>query len=183
MDDNRLFDVADVKRCSTCREIKPLAEYNRRTAAPYGHQPACRACNAAYHRANWHRHMAQIKARAERRRAAARAFVIEYLREHPCVDCGEADIVVLEFDHLRDKRANVGSLIGTSEIWRIQEEIAKCEVVCANCHRRRTAARANSYRHRDSGSWRVGVARLELATIRLKGDSSNQLSYTPDAAT
>jgi hypothetical protein len=53
---------------------------------------------------------------------------------------------VLEFDHLRDKRANVSSLVQNGELRRIRGEIEKCDVVCANCHRRRTARRGNWYR-------------------------------------
>lgn len=72
-----------------------------------------------------------------------------YLATHPCVDCGEDDVVVLEFDHLRDKTANVSALVaGFSGIKRVFQEIEKCEVVCANCHRRRTARAQNSYRLR-----------------------------------
>jgi hypothetical protein len=73
-------------------------------------------------------------------------LLIEYFESHSCVDCGETDPVVLEFDHLRDKSFDVGrKLIHTT--WKtILDEIAKCEVVCANCHRRRTARRRGSVR-------------------------------------
>ena len=90
--DERLFPVDEVKRCSTCKEVKPLDEFNRRSAAKDGRQWSCRDCNKAYHYAHWDRHMAQIKARRERQREIARAFIVEYLRAHPCVDCGEADV-------------------------------------------------------------------------------------------
>jgi hypothetical protein len=146
--DERLFPVDPVKRCCTCKQIKPLTEFNLLRKAKDGRQHSCRECNKAYHYANWDRHMAQIKARTKRLREEARAFVVEYLRAHPCVDCGETDIVVLEFDHLRDKRANVSYLIQTAEIRRIKEEIDKCEVVCANCHRRRTSQRGGWYKSR-----------------------------------
>jgi hypothetical protein len=92
--------------------------------------------------------MTQIRRRVRAQRTANQAFIVDYLRTHPCVDCGERDIVVLEFDHLRDKTASVSRLLAANSIRRIQQEIAKCEVVCANCHRRRTARRVNSYRHR-----------------------------------
>lgn len=69
-----------------------------------------------------------------------------YLLEHPCVDCGELDIVVLQFDHLPefDKGFEIGRAItGSTRSWdSVMAEIAKCEVVCANCHTRRTAARS-----------------------------------------
>ena len=66
--------------------------------------------------------------------------VVAYLHKHPCLDCGETDIRVLEFDHVRGtKVAPVSTMVGNGyAIVRIDKEIAKCEVRCANCHRRRT---------------------------------------------
>jgi hypothetical protein len=147
--EERLFPVDDVKRCCTCKQIKPLSEFNRMTRSKDGRQGSCRECNKAYHYAHWDRHMAQINARNRRMRRENRQRMVNLLRQSRCADCGEDDIVVLEFDHLRDKRWNIGAMISRNCEWaRILEEIAKCEVVCANCHRRRTARRANSYRHR-----------------------------------
>jgi hypothetical protein len=65
-----------------------------------------------------------------------------YFSTHPCVDCGEADPIVLEFDHIEKetKLAAVSELVWLQRPWRIiLEEIKKCEVRCANCHRRKTA--------------------------------------------
>ena len=82
--------------------------------------------------------------------------MIEYLRTHPCVDCGEADLVVLELDHLPEfeKKFEVSRAVGSStRSWNsISSGIEKCEVVCANCHRRRGARRGGFRRHLlDSG--------------------------------
>jgi L-lysine 2,3-aminomutase len=78
----------------------------------------------------------------------------QYLLEHPCVDCGNDDPVVLEFDHLRDKTYDISRLMSGWPWSTILAEIEKCEVVCANCHRRRTYARAGSAR---SGWTRVAA--------------------------
>ena len=110
----------------------------------------CRPCHAEYHRehylANKQRYIAQA-AVSKRKLALERTrFLIAYFEEHPCVDCGESDPVVLEFDHLRDKEFTIGTAL-TKRTWRaILEEIEKCEVVCANCHRRRTARRRGTLR-------------------------------------
>lgn len=67
-------------------------------------------------------------------------LVDAYVASHPCVDCGESDIRVLEFDHVRStKRGDVSLMVGRGSPWgRIETEIAKCDVRCANCHRRKT---------------------------------------------
>jgi hypothetical protein len=139
---------ARTKRCSGCGRFKPLEAFNRRSTAKDGLQWNCRQCNAAWHAANRAHHNALIRARNLRLRADNQQKLMEYLREHPCVDCGEPDVRVLEFDHLRDKVGDISVLV-RNWVWeRVLEEIAKCDVLCANCHRRRTLARANSYRTR-----------------------------------
>ena len=69
------------------------------------------------------------------------SYLVAFLREHPCVDCGETDPIVLEFDHLRDKRFSISKGVLDRSWESVLEEIGKCDVVCANCHRRRTAKR------------------------------------------
>lgn len=85
--------------------------------------------------------------RDRKKRKRNQDFILEYLKTHYCVDCGEDDPVVLEFDHLRDKEENISDLINQRKsLKRIKAEIAKCEVVCANCHRVRTAKNFGSYK-------------------------------------
>jgi len=115
-----------------------------------------RAERLEYARSHYARNSVDYKERARRRndavRKANRAFVAAYLSEHPCVDCGERDVLVLEFDHVRGvKKANVTDLVREAcSRRRLVLEIEKCEVRCANCHRRRTvnAARAAEKRPR-----------------------------------
>lgn len=76
------------------------------------------------------------------------ANLIAYLIAHPCVDCGEADPIVLEFDHVRGvKQFNIGEAISRGGAWDlISAEIEKCDVRCANCHRRKTTRECGWYR-------------------------------------
>jgi len=69
-----------------------------------------------------------------------RAKLIEYLTLHPCIDCGEDDPIVLDCDHLRDKKYNISYMMKRGYCWEsILQELEKCEIRCANCHRRRTS--------------------------------------------
>jgi hypothetical protein len=75
-----------------------------------------------------------------RYRERNRAFIREYLLGHPCVDCGERNPALLEFDHQRDKLREVSRMAWSSvPLEALTREIAKCEVRCVNCHTRRTA--------------------------------------------
>lgn len=68
-------------------------------------------------------------------------FVYNYLHTHPCVKCGYSDIRALDFDHINkeDKKENIKVLMnGTVSIVKLQSEIDKCQVLCANCHRIKT---------------------------------------------
>lgn len=72
-----------------------------------------------------------------------------YLACHPCVDCGQTDVRVLEFDHVRgNKSASITRLLTSSDWSTIETEIVKCEVRCANCHRIKTLERGKWWRSR-----------------------------------
>jgi hypothetical protein len=70
----------------------------------------------------------------------------EYALAHPCVECRERDPMVLEFDHVdRSAKEFTMSLLATRRYaWpTVTAEPAKCQVRCANCHRRRTAKQSD----------------------------------------
>jgi hypothetical protein len=126
--------------CGRCRQDLPLEAFNRlRDRRQYW----CRECFRAYFRERGALHLAQVRASSEARRERLRNFLRDYLATHPCSDCGETDIVVLEFDHVHGKQRNVSELLAGGVPQEVFEaEIARCDVVCVNCHRWRTASRA-----------------------------------------
>jgi len=74
-----------------------------------------------------------------------RQKIRQYLEQHSCVDCGESDPVVLEFDHVRGEKLFTISLNFCDRRWElIEEEIAKCDVRCTNCHLVRTIATSDN---------------------------------------
>ncbi len=87
----------------------------------------------------------------ERHRQANFENLWELLSVSSCVDCGETDPMVLEFDHLPPftKDFDISRAVaGSTRSWgAILDEIAKCDIVCANDHKRRTAKRGNFKRY------------------------------------
>jgi len=141
-----------MKNCTLCQTQKELSQFNKKSSNKDGLQNVCRECNAKrsrqYYAENREKHIAVILKRKNANIAESQQKIVEYLKSNPCVDCGESDIVVLEFDHQRDKFKAVSEMVLYGyNFKRIQEEIDKCEVVCANCHKRRTAKTFGYYKH------------------------------------
>jgi hypothetical protein len=132
-----------LRRCSRCERYLPESDFNRHAT---GRQWWCRECFRAYFRERGRLHRTQTAVSKAKRRSAATEFMAAYLARSACRDCGASDEEVLEFDHLAGKRRGVSDMrtMGYS-LRALREEVAKCEVVCVTCHRRRTARR---------GSWR-----------------------------
>lgn len=134
------------KTCPRCKEFFSFEVFgSRKKAGKFQPQPYCPECTKAYRREHYHSKPGPYKQRAlhnnPKRREDSRVVIYEYLKSHPCVDCGNSDVRVLEFDHLRDKVRGVAQLMGCSKD-RIMEEIEKCEVRCCNCHMIITGKRA-----------------------------------------
>jgi ferredoxin len=139
------------KRCYVCKEIKPIEEFHASAKSWDKHQAHCKACrksvDAWKYRGRTPEQQATYTRNERLRQRRIAEFVFAYLKQHPCVDCGESDPVVLEFDHVRGKKEyNISYMIKAVSLDKIVAEIEKCEVRCANCHRRVTAARMGSIR-------------------------------------
>jgi 5-methylcytosine-specific restriction endonuclease McrA len=78
-------------------------------------------------------------------------IVVRYLMNHPCADCGESDVRVLEFDHLHSKSNSICRMVANNvSVVKLEAELVKCQVLCTNCHRIKTAREQNSFKHRYS---------------------------------
>lgn len=137
-----------MKTCSRCKQEKPRERFSKASRSTDGLNAWCKDCFKAYERA---RYANGDRERKERNKAASvdrgRAFLWKVLTEAECADCGLADPLVLEFDHRdpSEKSANISELIPFG-IARIKREIDKCDIVCANCHRRRTIKQFGMWR-------------------------------------
>ena len=144
--------AASVRICARCHSEKPIEAFPIKDKARGTRRsyclPCCREYGKEHYRRNRPVYLRRTQARNTLIRPDRRAFIVEYFRTHPCVDCGIADPVVLEFDHREPsaKIAAVGHLMHTASFADLQVEIAKCDVRCGNCHRRKTLLQFGSYR-------------------------------------
>lgn len=132
------------KKCTKCGKLKDFDEFSWKHKNKKRH-PNCKACCKKVIQKHYNENKDVYKARAVLHTAYKRKShsrdVVKYLMEHPCVDCGEKDPIVLQFDHVRgSKKDNIAHMISGGYAWKtIKSEIDKCEVRCANCHTRKTA--------------------------------------------
>ena len=122
--------------CTKCKADKDPEDFHvRRSSKLRKRQPDCKSCRKISGK--------EYKEKCGKRN---REYIWNYLEARGCIDCGERNIIVLEFNHLRDKKYNISDMVykyTESSLKKIKEEIAKCEILCANCHVLKTAVQLN----------------------------------------
>ena len=133
-----------MRQCNHCGEFRSDEEFSWRYKSLGIRAPTCKACKAKfdhnYYKSRSDSHKQKISEQKASRRDAARNYMWNYLSTHSCIDCGESDPQLLEFDHVRGKkRGTVSQMVGQGfSLESIQDEISKCEVRCVSCHRKKT---------------------------------------------
>jgi hypothetical protein len=156
-----------MKTCPRCEKSKDAEKDFAKKRG--GKQPFCKACQSDYQKVYYRENKAAQIARCSKRRDEQenrnQRHLIEYLQTHPCVDCGETDITVLQFDHVRgEKKAELCRMVSSGSTWNsLLKEIAKCEVRCANDHARKTAKAQNNYKFQWAASVKVAQQALNLS--------------------
>lgn len=136
-----------MKTCSECKKEKPLSHfYQRRTGKrAEEYYEKCKSCmkrrGRRYYHKNKKRQLPLAIARTRKARKTKRNY-INKLKDRPCADCGvKHPHYVMDFDHRieGDKIVDVAQAVQKNwSLERIKKEVAKCDIVCANCHRIRT---------------------------------------------
>jgi hypothetical protein len=141
------------KICNCCGlERDAEQDFNWKDKQRGVRQTRCKACQSLVSKQHYENNKQVYMERSHARDAIVIADnqreLATYLGCHPCVDCGNNDIRVLEFDHVRGtKSGNISMMAKESRSWAtIEAEIAKCEVRCANCHRIKTSERGSFWR-------------------------------------
>jgi hypothetical protein len=134
-----------LKSCSICKESKPTAAFSRRKKNDQRLRSLCNACHrkdlvARY--LNNPEPQRQKSRERDKTEVRERVRLIETIRsESGCVVCGEMESCVLDFHHLvgnsKGREGGIPVARAAGKSWKaLYQELAKCIVVCANCHRK-----------------------------------------------
>ena len=141
-----------MKICSKCGQQKSVEEFAFRNKAKNIRRAECKACVRSGDKVRYQdpKRKAEIRENAARRRQELTDKVWAYKQGKKCADCPQTDPRTFEFDHLPGfkKTANISKMVTDLIGWsKILEEIQKCEIVCASCHRIRTHERGKWVRN------------------------------------
>ena len=139
--------IRSMKHCKSCDTIKKVTEFAINRSTKDGLQSQCKECRHLYYKTKVYPRLKEKDRLKKSNRAGYIKLRSEY-REHkskPCTDCGIMyPPYVMEFDHLGDKLYNISDIVRNGCKKKYLAEIAKCELVCSNCHRIRTHNRRHA---------------------------------------
>jgi hypothetical protein len=131
------------KHCTLCREDLPIEEFNKKKGSKDGLQNVCRECNKKrsrqYYAENRDKHLKVIYKNKKKYMDRAKVFVLG-VKSSGCASCEETEICCLDLHHFDPKKKDFliskVSQGGITSLDRIKKELAKCVVLCSNCHRK-----------------------------------------------
>lgn len=128
----------DKKICGKCKIEKSINEFSFKNKRKNIRHNACKDCWKEIRKISYEKDKSVTRKRNRRNKNKNQKWYNEYKSNLRCNRCPETHISCLEFHHNdpTEKEFNVSTLIGTYSIEKIREEIEKCEVLCANCHRK-----------------------------------------------
>lgn len=137
--------------CSRCKKEKIYTEFSFKNKAKDRRNSSCKDCMKLYRKEHYNRnkdyYIEKAKLLNEKVRERNQKIIIDYLLKNPCVGCGQDNILVLDFDHIdRSSKTNEVSKMITMSVKTLTNEIKKCQVLCANCHRIKTAKESDNYK-------------------------------------
>lgn len=130
------------KVCTVCGKRKALSKFYRRASSSDGVRSACKECSKTQQHAYTRTHLGQLVQSKKDRRARMRVWFQKLKSRAACKACGEDDPRCLDFHHRDPTEKEFKLADAIRQGWskkKIVEEIAKCDVLCANCHRKHHA--------------------------------------------
>lgn len=171
----------------TCPQCGATSSFGRNRARSDGLSVYCKACVRTYKNAYYDRTISKHRPPGDRpaymrKKNAEHKEQVNPLKDVPCLDCGRRfPPFCMEFDHVKEgKRHNIGEMTSWA-IKTVLVEIEKCELVCANCHRVRTALRRSVPQapNTDLPAWKYNKALQQQEKIASFRDWTASLKRAP----
>ena len=129
----------ETKQCSKCKRELPTTEFRWKNKAAGKLHSQCKDCQKAAEKI----HYQERKSRQDAVKETAvfqknrNIMLVEQYKECGCKKCGENRLYVLDFHHIspQNKTGVIAHMIKSSSAENLSEELQKCVVLCANCHR------------------------------------------------
>lgn len=125
----------ETKICTKCKLEKPITEFNNNKYKSDGKQSECKECHKLLCTNYYNRNKQHYRDNSRRKRKKIYDY-LNNIKSVGCYLCNEKDIACLDFHHLRDKEYTIANLVKNENFNKIKEEVAKCIVLCSNCHRK-----------------------------------------------
>lgn len=137
-----------MKKCTKCLIKKSDDSFSWKVKSKGRRSPVCKVCHKDYRDKHYLDNKDYYVDRAKEWKEKERVRFYSWLKTQHCLDCGNSDFRVLDFDHINDDKSfNIAEKVGNVTLETLMIEINKCEIVCANCHRIRTAERGDFYKY------------------------------------
>lgn len=130
-----------IKLCPVCSIEQPLTNFSFKNKAKQTYQSRCKSCHSKYLKAHYEANKDRYIFNVTRRKNEVKDL-IRKSKSVPCMDCKITyPYYVMDFDHRSEKSFELASSYQDHSMQQVKSEIAKCDVVCSNCHRERTQRR------------------------------------------
>ena|ERR1035437_178062 len=123
-----------MKTCNKCNETKEIEEFAFKIKIENKRKTICKKCERVYKRKYYENNKKDYPARNKKKKDLLRLLINNSKKR--CIICGETERVCLDHHHLGDKKFVLANGHNTGSIRKVKEEIAKCIILCANCHRK-----------------------------------------------
>lgn len=121
------------KRCPKCGKTLCVSRFSKNSSTKDGLQSWCKSCKAAKHQERKEHNCNRVYSR--KRKLAD--WLKVYKKQLTCERCGEDHHACIQFHHIDSSEKDIDVSRAISNGWsiaRLEKEISKCEVLCANCH-------------------------------------------------
>lgn len=127
----------DIKKCTKCGQEKTLENFSKNVAKTSGLSSECKCCHRIVRKAYYENNKIKEQKRIKERKSELKETYKDFKKTLKCILCQENHQSTLQFHHLDPNEKEIAISLAITNGWsfkRVEEEIEKCVVLCANCH-------------------------------------------------